>query len=345
MDSMGELMAADILAEAAKSIERVQTFDTAQLPRRDELGSSLAFDAAVAPADRAIRLFQQIPIEHLSDLTDQYLTEIKNQANAFYNLLNSILAFTADGDPNPSSTRTNLIQQITAIYDQLFSAVHPLVGYLVSRQRDFAALEREARAAVQSATDQATELKEKLATDREEAQRILAEVRQVAAEHGVSQQAKYFRDEAEEHSTAAGKWQGYTVKIAIGLGLFAALSVFLHKLPWIKPENTYETIQLGISKVLIFGVIAYMLVLAARNFLSHKHNEIVNKHRQNALLTFNALVDAAKGEDKRDIVLTHAAACIFSPQDTGYTKAAGGQDQAPTKIIEILPKMGSATPG
>jgi len=58
-------MAADILAEAAKSIERVQKFDSSQLPLRDVLGSSLSFDAAVEPAERIIRLFQQLPIEHL----------------------------------------------------------------------------------------------------------------------------------------------------------------------------------------------------------------------------------------------------------------------------------------
>ncbi len=99
------------------------------------------------------------------------------------------------------------------------------------------------------------------------------------------------------------------------------------------------------SKVLIFGVIAYMLVLCARNFLSHKHNGIVNRHRQNALLTFKSLTDAASGEDRRDIVLTHAAACIFSPQDTGYTRGPSGQDNSPAKLFEVLPKLSGSSGG
>lgn len=338
-------MAADILAEAAKSIERVQTFDSSQLPRRDVLGSSLSFDAAVEPAERIIRLFQQLPIEHLKDLPTAPLTQLRDNANSFFSTLESIMKFSADTDGSPAATRQQYISSLTSSYDQIFSIIHPLIGYLTSRQRDFGALERDARAAVQSATDQASSVMEQLGKDREEAQRILDEVRKVAAEQGVSQQAIYFKDEAEKHEISAQNWQSYTVKTAIGLGIFAVLSLFIHKVPFITPTTTYEAVQVGLSKVLIFGVIAYMLVLCARNFLSHKHNGIVNRHRQNALLTFKSLTDAASGEDRRDIVLTHAAACIFSPQETGYTRGPSGQDNSPSKLIEVLPKLSGSSGG
>ena len=334
-----------MLVEASKSLERVQQFDATQLPRRDVLGSGLSFDAAVEPAQRIIGLFQQLPVEHLKELPDGPLQQIRDQANSFYSTLQSILKFSIETEANPSSTRQQYIDSLKSAYDQVFTIVHPLVGYLTSRQRDFGALEREARAAVQSATDQANSVMEQLSKDREEAQRILTEVRQVAAEQGVSQQAIYFKDEAEKHEAAADDWRFYTVLTAIGLGAFAVVSLFLHKMPWIAPATTYEGIQVGLSKVLIFGVIAYMLVLCARNFLSHKHNAIVNRHRQNALLTFKSLTDAASGEDRRDIVLTHAAACIFSPQETGYTRGSSGQDNAAPKLIEVLPKFASPSSG
>ncbi|MCO5078185.1 MAG: hypothetical protein M9937_21180 [Chelatococcus sp.] len=339
-------MAAEMLVEASKSLERVQQFDAEQLPRRDVLGSSLSFDAAVEPAKRIIGLFQQLPIEHLKDLPTGSLQQIRDLANSFYSTLQSILQFSTETDGNPAALRQQYIESLKRLYDDIFNIVHPLVGYLTSRQRDFGALERAARAAVQSATDQAGLVMEQFAKDREEVQRILNEVRQAAAEQGVSQQAIYFKDEAEKHETSADKWRTYTVRTAIGLGGFAAVSVFLHKIPWITPTTTYEAVQVGLSKLLIFGVIAYMVALCARNFLSHKHNGIVNRHRQNALLTFKSLTDAASGEDRRDVVLTHAAACIFSPQDTGYTRASGGQDNySATKLIEVLPKLSSSSGG
>jgi hypothetical protein len=82
-----------------------------------------------------------------------------------------------------------------------------------------------------------------------------------------------------------------------------------------------------------------MLLLSARNFLSHKHNEIVNRHRQNALLTFKALVDAAGQKEAQDVVLSYAAACIFAPQETGYTKTTGTMPEVPTNIIQSVPKL------
>jgi hypothetical protein len=335
-------MAEDILTEAIASVARIQNFNPEQLPRRDDLGSAMSFDGAVEPAWRLIRLFQQIPVDHLSDIPVAALHQIRDQANSIFNIFDSILKFSPDKLDSPSATRTQFISQLSNTYDQLFSVLHPYVAYLSSRQRDFAALEREARAAVQSATDQATAIKNQLSKDQEEAQRILDEVRQVAAEQGVSQQAIYFKDEAERHDTEAELWRKYTVRTAIGLGAYAVLSLFVYKIPYLAPSTPYEAVQLSLGKILIFGVIAYMLFLCARNFLSHKHNAIVNKHRQNALLTFNALSEAARGEDKRDVVLTHAAACIFSPQDTGYTKHGGSQDAVTTKLIEVIPKIGSS---
>lgn len=208
--------------------------------------------------------------------------------------------------------------------------------------RDFAALEREARAAVQAAADNAAELTADLEKNKQEVQKILDKVRRVAAEQGVSQQAIYFQQDSSTHDTDAGIWQTRTIYLAIGLVVYAALSATFHKWTWLAPTNNYDAFQLGLSKLLIFVVIAYMLLLSARNFLAHKHNAIVNKHRQNALLTFNALVDAAKGEDRKDIVLTCAAACIFSPQETGYTKSSSGQAEMPTSIIQALPRAAAA---
>lgn len=207
------------------------------------------------------------------------------------------------------------------------------------------ALEREARAAMQSAADQTAALTKELAARKQEADKILDDVRRVAAEQGVSQQAMYFHNESLEHEKEADSWRAATIWIAIGLAVYSVLTVFLHKWTWLQPTDAYSASQIAVSMVLIFAVMAYMLILSARNFLSHKHNEIVNRHRQNALLTFNALVNAAGNDEARDIVLTYAAACIFAPQETGYTKPGGnGAGAVPANIIQAVPKAVSGAP-
>lgn len=333
-------MSDSTIDEARKSLVRVQKFDTGLLPQTEKLGADLSFRDAVAPAQRIIDLFAQYPAQYIADLPDGMVDQLKSSADAFYNVLSDITKFDARQN-DPYGRRTNLIESLRTQYPTHFTTLHPLISYGSSRLRDYSALEREARSAMQVAQDRADAISAELEEQRAEAQRILEDVRKTAAEQGVSQQAIYFKDESTEHDAEARRWRATTMWLAVALGGYATLSIFLHKLPFLAPQNTYEAVQLGLSKVLIFAVMAYMLFLAARNFLSHKHNAIVNRHRQNALLTFKALVDAAGQEEKRDIVLTYAAACIFAPQDTGYTKG-GAQPDLPANIFQGVPKLAAS---
>lgn len=78
--------------------------------------------------------------------------------------------------------------------------------------------------------------------------------------------------------------------------------------------------------------------MAARNYATHKHNAVVNRHRQNALLTYRALVAAAGEKGTEDVVLAHAASCIFSPQDTGFSGARGEANPGTRAVLELLTK-------
>lgn len=148
-------------------------------------------------------------------------------------------------------------------------------------------------------------------------------VRKVAEEQGVSQQAIYFKNEADNHEKESTVWLKRTVWLTIGLTVYAAVTLFLHQIPILAPTNLYETAQLVASKVLIFVTISYFLILSAKNYVAHRHNSVVNRHRQNALATYTALVKAAGEEATRDVVLAKAADCIFSAQSTGFAKTEG----------------------
>jgi len=326
-----------VLEETTKSLTRMQEFDPSSLPRTEDLGKSLNFAEAVAPAEKLIALYNRLSVTVLEDFPEAQLNQIKTQADSDYSLLNQILDF----DPNvqsPTNVRDSHIQQVANAYPASFTTLHPFISYGISKATDFQRMETEARAMIQSVEDKAAALTKELAANKDDAEKILADIRKTAAEQGVSQQAKYFKEEAKRHDTDADTWKGITQKFAWALGGFAVLSLGIHKIPFLKPTDAFDAAQLITSKVLIFGVIAYMLILAAKNFLSNKHNAIVNRHRQNALLTFNALVDAAKDEESKDIVLSQAASCIFSPQDTGYAKTSGDSSASNKTVVELVPR-------
>jgi len=328
------------LEETQESLSRMQAFEPKSLAREEELGRNYDFAAVVTHAAKLIRLYNQLGLSTLDDFPDAILAQIKQQADADYNRFQQILDFdpTTVENQNPKQPRDSLISQVQGAYAPAFQKLFPFISYGTSKAVDFQRMENEARAMLQNVRDEATGITEQLSEHQEQAQEVLADVRKVAVEQGVSQQAIYFKDEAESHENLAEIWRDRTIKLAWALGAYAFISIFFHKWTWLQPEDTIQSIQLVTSKVLIFGVIAYMLFLSSKNFLSHKHNSIVNKHRQNALMTFQALADAAATEESKDIVLNHASSCIFSPQDTGYVKGENQSSINGRSIVEVLPK-------
>ncbi len=323
--------------DAKKSLSRIQDIDVESLIREEELGTSLNFRNVVPHAVKLIELYKRLSREAVDDLPDGFAEQIRSQADADYNRFQEILEFkTSVG--NPDDVRRQLIQQMQDAYDSTFSTLHPLISYESSVTIDVQRMENDARAMIQSVQDRAESITQELSDRRDQAQGILDDIRKVAAEQGVSQQAIHFKEESESHAEQSENWRGKTIKLAWILGGYAFLSFFLHKIPWIRPETTIQTIQLVASKILVFVVISYMLFLSARNFMSHKHNAIVNKHRQNALATFQALVDAAQEEANQDVILTYASACIFSPQDTGYAKSGSSSSASDQSVVGLLPK-------
>jgi hypothetical protein len=329
----------DALAQTISSVESIQNLDPQQIARTETLGRALDFSAAIPAFRKVVEFYKQIPIQFLADLPDSQQTQLRQYALEFLAIFQRLMAFDPAQSSDAKGEREGLINQVNGAHTTQFNNMYPLVSYLASRQRDLSSVEREARAVVEATKAQADQLTETMKSAEAETQRVLAEVRKTAAEAGVSQQARYFADQAQIHSDAAGDWQKYTVALAAALAVFAALSVLLGYTV-LEPKTVYQALQLTIAKVLIFSTLAYLLFLSARTLLAHRHNEIVNKHRQNALLTFNALAEAASSEQTREVVLTHASACIFAPQESGFAKPAGAQTAQ--SLIEVLPRVMSA---
>jgi hypothetical protein len=324
-----------IRQECQQSLMRVQQFDPRTLAREDELGRDFNFQEVIPAVKRQIALYNQVSLTVLEDFPATQLNSLKTQSDADYNRFEQILKFSAKQE-NAYNVRNNLIQQIDGAYQGTFNTLQPIIAYSTSKSADFKGLETEARAMLQVIEDKASELTKQLEDDKKSSEQILEDIRKVAAEHGVSQQAIYFRDAANDHEAEAAKWQKRTIWLAVLLAVYAVLTVGLHKVPWIKPEDLYQTVQLAISKVLIFAVLSYVLYLSTKNYLAQKHNAIINKHRQNALMTFEALVDAAKDITNKEIILTHASACIFAPQPTGYSGGATPEGPVAKSAIELL---------
>ncbi len=322
-----------LIEEVKGSLVRLQNFDVNSLPRVQEFGTAINFTNAVEPATRIIDLYKQIPLEVLDAFPDEILTNIKNVSNNDFRLLETILK-AAPG--LTTQTRDSSVQALEAGYGNSFKTLHPFISYSVRKSTDFGRLEREARALIQDVTDRAGELQTELEKRKLEADKVLEAVRKVAAEQGVSQQAIYFKNEADKHAEEASKWLTTTIWLTVCLLVYAVSTLFIHKIPFFVPVTVFDSIQLSVSKFLIFITISYFLILSVKNFSAHRHNSVIDRHRQNALATYEALVKAGKEGANRDVVLTKAAECIFSPQPTGFSKNEGS-DGGHLSLVNINP--------
>jgi len=331
---------ATILANCEEALTRLQRFDPSILGREDDLGKQLSFVEAIVPAELIIAIYKRISLSTLTDFSDTQLNAILSQANSDYNLFKQILDFSATTS-DANNLRNTILSQVKNRRDPLFDQVWQYVAYAVARVTDTSVLETQGRATIQTIKDQADSLTSQLNQSKKDADSALAAIRAVASEQGVSQQAIYFKEEAQSQEDLASKWLKYTYISAFAVGLFAIFSLFLHKFPWLKPDDSIEAFQLISSKVLIFAVLSFLLVMASRNYATHKHNFIVNRHRQNALLTYRAIVEAAGDKGTEDIILAHAASCIFSPQDTGFTTVQSESGSGSKSVLELLTKSSS----
>ena len=181
-------MAPEELEEAKASLDRVQKFDVARLPREAELGHDFNFKAVVPDVMRVIELFRQFPIEFLGKLPDQQMKKIASSADAFHQVLTEVMEFSAKQE-NPSNTHTALVRKVERQYQEVFNQIESLIAYGAALQRDVAGLEQQFRAAIQRANDKADELTGQLAASQAEAARMVADVRKMAEQRGVTQQA------------------------------------------------------------------------------------------------------------------------------------------------------------
>lgn len=327
------------LKDTHSSLERIQQFDVQTLVRQEELGQSMCFAEIVPNASSIVELYNRISIGCLEDFADQQLDIVLGQANSDYQLFEQILLFSPT-ENNANQQRTTLINTVVNRRDPLFNTLWQFIAYSVARATDTTLLEAQARATIQSIKDQSAEINGQLAQNKKDSDEALKEIRAVAAEQGVSQQAMYFKEEFEQQELKANDWLDKTYKFAGALAVFSVLSLFLHKWDWLAPKDQIEAIQFVSSKIVIFAVLAFLLIMASRNYNSHKHNAVLNKHRQNALLTYRALVAAAGEKGTEDIVLANAASCIFAPQETGYT-GAKGESASPKSVLELMTKSSS----
>lgn len=233
---------------------------------------------------------------------------------------------------NPTEVHDRLIANFQTAVPVFIEKMTPVLAYAAAGQEN-SSNDVHAKAA-QEQIARIAEVAKTANASMKELEGILAAAREAAGKVGVSEHAKHFAEEANQHGTDSGRWLAATV-------LAGVLTFVLTVLNYLKLAETDATlgqfaqVQIIVAKLLLFSVLLTTTIWCGRNYRAARHNLVVNRHRQNALSSFQTFAEATSDAQTKNAVLLQATQSIFAPQSSGYVSGEGETAPSP-QIIELI---------
>ena len=317
----------------AAKLDQIMEVDPQEKLVRPDLGDA-SFEDAIPVLERTLSLFRTV---HLSDWQILPQQVIQN----FNHWADQVLKWIAEADrfdlkrSGSVQQRDDMIDGLDALFEKLISELGPYISHLLWERNDLGVIEAKARAKMR-------DLEELTSAQHQEQEGIVAEMRSTlqaakiaAGEVGVGEQSAVFGDQARKNNRAARLW------LALGtvLGVLSLALLWFFLLRWTpSDETTGEIIREFGSRFAVLTLLAFALGFVLRQYAAAKHNETVNRHRQNALRTFETFVKAAGDQETKDAVLLEATRSIFAPQPSGFLRGRNEIDSSNT-ILEVTRRL------
>lgn len=314
-------------------LKRFSELDPESLQRTD-LGEKLSFKAGMPFFNRAIDLYRALLDCDIKILSCSKMVAITTAANELLGFFDQIVALDALTQNGLAQVRDDLINNVFNHWDQDFDAVSPVLAYSTKSSADFQRLEREAKGTLVDLNKVRTDVDSKVEAILEKMNGALTEVRDAAKEAGVSKHSVHFQEEAAYFAKSAWIWLFATVLF----GGATLLYVVMHLEPTpanLDNPNWQQLVHHSIPRIIVLFVLSFGLVWCAKNYMAASHNLVVNRHRRNALASFQAFVQGSSLDETKDAVLLQATHAIFTPQDSGFAKGEFTPNVA-GQVIEIV---------
>lgn len=183
---------------------------------------------------------------------------------------------------------------------------------------------------------------EKLKLAEIEMESALAAVRAKSRDIGIERYSQIFGDESKKNSNTSIVWLFFIALLLI-TGIFYGykLNEELTELATdgvnskLLDNNNY-ILQITIIRLLIITIMFYALTICMKNYRAQKHNQVINRHRHNALITFETFSAGATDEGTKNAVLLEATRAIFGNQPTGFGSRDSDVESPTSQVIEIL---------
>lgn len=338
---MATIRQQEVLEQLIPKLQRLGDIGAESLVQQDRLGSELSFASATEMFAEVIALAHRLSRAGLEHVPYAVLAQVQSAVDQLIQLIGQVLQFQPTSG---SDGRNSLIQQIEDQWQSLYTVSSPILAAegakAVGEVTDKAAKLDSVLAASYEAADHLRAKQEEVSSRLDEftqskaaefqkagearlieVDAVLKSVRDVAAEAGVSQHAKYFDQEASAFKHQSKLWLIALVSAALLLLVYALAGGALLDRFRLSPASTQQTILDGVRLLSQRALVAFVLVFAviwtARNYSAARHNEVVNLHRRNSLGSFETFVRSASDAATKNAVLMQATQSIFAPSKPG----------------------------
>lgn len=299
------------------------------------------------------------------NLSNDDVQKIRTSLEQFWMIIDTINRV---GLSTSRDDHKKILQQILQFCDEVKQQLGPIIASLRSKKSEeletqlLKQLETQVNAAVVRAEEKFNTATNLLQKQREEAennesarQKEFAELKNKLedelAKETVSKHKTIFFEQAQRHQQSAWIWLTITV-LLIGASLLGIISGKLFavlKLAEFEGTGWTEVLQSMFGKGFALSLIYFALSRSIKNYTAQKHLEVINRHRQNALETFDAFVKASgDNREARDAVLLAATNAIFDANQSGYlsSKTKGTESANPIQQVvrAVLPGSSPTKP-
>jgi len=317
-----------------EKLSELAGIDPQSLARTSDLSPDINFKDAVPSFEEMLDLCKQLNQRDVSRLSTQQLDAIDGAIKILEGLLNKVRNFTLNQN-TPGDVCQTIIKEVQNAYDTVMNPLLLPLAFTATQATDYAKIEREAKGYQTTMKAEAEKLSEFITNTHAEAQSALDAVKEQAAEAGVSSNAQTFMTQAKLHEGMARKWAVGTIVMSF-VTLVAAIVGLVFAIHY-HPQGTAATIQFVVAKLIVLSTLSFGILWSARNYRAQKHNETLNKHRANALMTFRAFVEGTSDERVQDAILMQAAQAAFSGKSTGFD-VSDTDARTINPVIEVIGK-------
>jgi len=291
---------------------------------------TINFEEARPDLEKVYSILNHLKLLPLEMLPDQAINTIIQHGQPILKAITSMSEFTIE-QANPVDQRNTLVNQLRPAVDTFYVNTHLWIPFLAYQKGDIQRNIQELNRTVTDSTKLLEAAKGEVKKKQGEIDKIIVAAREASASVGVGHFTADFLAEAGAQGTNAETWLKATAWMA-GLTLIAAgASMFYHP-----TLETSQLIQLTSSKLIMLGLLFTATVWCGKLYKAAKHLEAVNKHRSNALKTFQAFTNAANDNAMKDAVLMETTKSIFALMPTGYLDGDGSHSDSGVKVVEVV---------